>query len=95
MEKVQLVVGSHTFCASADLLSDKSDYFKALFNSGMQETVTNKVSLPEFDNKAMEILINSVEDDILNFEIDHAEELMEVNCKVRVKQLHHELNCWF
>ena len=86
MEKVQLVVGSRTFHASADLLSDKSDYFKALFNSGMQETVTNKVLLPDFDNKAMEIFINFVEDGtILNFDIDLAEELMEVNHKVRLK----------
>ena len=80
MEKVQLVVGSHTFYVSVDLLRDKSDYFKALFNSGMQETVTNKVSLPDFDHKAMEILINFVEDGtIFDFDIDLAEDLMEVN----------------
>ena len=89
MEKVHLVVGSSTFSASAELLSNKSDYFKALLNSGMQETVTNKVVLPEFDRQAMKTVIKFIEDStIANFDIDHAEELMEVHVAYRLSDIY-------
>ena len=79
MEKVHLVVGSSTFSASAESLSAKSDYFKALLNSGMQETVTNKVILPEFDKKSMKVVLKFIEDStITDFDVGDTEELMEV-----------------
>ena len=80
MSTVQLIVGSLTFSVSAELISEKSDYFKALLQSGMLEATTRQVTLPDLDKTTMEIIINYVEKDTLgNFDISIIEQVMEVS----------------
>ncbi len=60
-------------------MSRNSDYFRALLDSGMQETITRNVSLPEFDKTALDIVVSFVKTESLGeVEEDEIESLLEV-----------------
>lgn len=79
MDTIQLICGTRTFAVSSELISAKSDYFKAMLDSGMQETVTSKVVLPNFDEKVVEFVLSFVERNVVNdFDTDLVEQILEV-----------------
>ncbi len=81
MEQGQITFhsGEHTFCVCSTSMSRNSDYFRALLDSGMQETITRNVSLPEFDKTALDIVVSFVKTESLGeVEEDEIESLLEV-----------------
>ena len=97
MSTVQLIVGSYTFSISAELLSKESDYFKALLHSGMQESITRQVSLPDFDKKTMEFILTFVEDGtFVDFDMSNVEQVMEVYYRTLLcGEYLHQCSCSF
>ncbi len=80
---------SEIYQVSAEKLCRKSDYFKALLNSGMQESVNRKVSLPDFNEDAVKFVLAFVENDTLKeFTVDQVEEIMEVHERRRFPSIH-------
>ena len=54
---VTIVVGDGTFRAHKLILAARSDYFRALFRSGMTETVNNEVKIEDVDPPAFNELL--------------------------------------
>ncbi len=75
---IEIKCADHRYLIKKDLIQAKSDFFKGLFNSGMQEAQDNYVDLPAFDQNAMLIVISYIEGGILNFRMDLIEDIMEV-----------------
>ena len=48
------------FFAHRLILSASSQYFKAMFNSGMEECKSGKVDLPDVTSLSMDLILNAI-----------------------------------
>ncbi len=78
-EKIEIKCADHRYTIRKDLSQNKSDFFRGLFNSGMQEAQENFVELPAFEHDAMLTVIDYIEGGMQNFTLPRIEDIMEVH----------------
>ncbi|KAK3087679.1 hypothetical protein FSP39_009092 [Pinctada imbricata] len=87
---IDIVVEGHSFPCHKLLLAAGSPYFKAMFASGMMESTSNRLELPDIDRKTFEAFRKYIYTQDVDINQDNVMDLLRASSIFQVETLQHQ-----
>ena len=86
---IEIVVGGERIATYSVLLSARSVVFRAMVSSGMSESITREIHIPEFQSSVLRAMVHYIHSDECPTSAlqSHAEELLDAACKYAIEGL--------
>ncbi|XP_020370954.1 kelch-like protein 42 [Rhincodon typus] len=86
-EIIAIIIDDKTYNVSKSKLIEKSDYFKALYNSGMKESEEDSVQLQGLSAHGLELVIEFINTSKVHFDNEILEDLVETASFLQVSSI--------
>ncbi|XP_060695351.1 kelch-like protein 42 [Hemiscyllium ocellatum] len=86
-EIIAIIIDGKTYNVSKSKLIEKSDYFKALYNSGMKESEEGSVQLQGLSAHGLELVIEFINTSKVHFDNETLEDLVETASFLQVSSI--------